>query len=351
VVRNEDKLIAAALRLYPNWWRERYLDEVEVVTEDLAAAGRSRWALILNLVIGALRARLRADGMPMAYDLWARRTSTVVALATLPGIVTLALFAASRRQFSQPSPPLPNSTATLAAVKSYEAAERAWSHSQFTSGVGNLALTLSILLLFVMMFWVYSALRIGVLERRHANRKPLRMLARAPRYLIVLTIGLWVAAALPPVHTTSFRSNLRVGNTFHAWGPLNGHPLLATVLDDAGLAALLLCVVSIVLFLVETARHGNITLQGLALGVSNTHIIAVLLWLLTASAATMSALYGTQIVSDAYLVAYPTARSLALLASLLGMLAVTATIGTASARRSLRNCRVAFQLTCSFGDH
>jgi len=342
VVGNEDKLIAAAFRLYPKWWRARYLDEVQVVTEDLAAAGRPRWALTLNLIIGALRARLRADGMPMVYDLWARRTSTVIALATVPGIGTLVLLATSLHQFSKPLPPLPSSTASVAAVNSHEAAERAWSHAASASGVGNLALTLSILLLFVITFWVYSALRRGVLERGHANRKPLRMLARAPRYLIVLTIGLVFAAALPPVHPTAFRGNLRVGSgAFRAGGPLNGHPLLETVLNDAALVALLLCVASIILFVVETARHGNITLQGLTLGVSMTRVIAVLLWLLTASAATMSALYETRIVSDIYLVTFPTGRSLALLASLLSALAVAATIGAALARRS---CEVAEEI-------
>jgi hypothetical protein len=308
VVGTEDRLITAAFRLYPNWWRERYLKEVQVVIDDLAAAGRSRWAITLNLVIGALRARLRAEGMPRTYDLWARRTSTVVALATLPGLVPFMWLLYGPRQ-----PASPHSPATV---------------NRWSIWVA-LALLIAAFLLIAIIFWVYTALRRGVLERAPENRKRLRMLARLPRYLVLSALCMIVAWFYArPSHV--------IYRTGRATVPLNGNPLLATVLVHASGAALLIGAAAFVLLLIEIARHGHISLQSLASAVSITHITVVLLWLMTASAATFGALSGSGIVKGAYLMAFPSGRSLVLLTSFLGVLAVAATIGAASAGRSLR---------------
>jgi hypothetical protein len=306
VVGNEDKLIATAFRLYPSWWRARYLDEVQVVTEDLAAAGRSRWALTLNLIRGALRARLRAEGMPMAYDLWARRTSTVVALATVPCLIPfLWLFYRPHQSPSSHSP----------------ASFNGWSNWV------ALTLVMTVLLLVAIIFWIYTALRSGVLERAPENRKRLRMLARAPRYLVLSALCLIVAWFFA-------RPSVMYYRTGHAPVPLNGNPLLATVLLHAAGAALVICGASLVLLLVEIARHGHISLRGLASAVSITHITVVLLWLMTASAVTVSALYRSGIVTG--FMVFPSSRSWLHLAMLLGVLAVAATFGAVCAGRSLR---------------
>src|ERR1700730_17498643 len=61
----KDAALSIALRLYPKWWRDRYLDEAQVVTNDLVATGRSRWRIATNLAFGAMRARLSAAGMPL----------------------------------------------------------------------------------------------------------------------------------------------------------------------------------------------------------------------------------------------------------------------------------------------
>jgi hypothetical protein len=83
--------IELALRCYPSWWRERYADEVRVVSNDLTAEGRSTFMVTSNLLRGAVRARSRAQGMPKTYGLWSTRTKTSIAAATLPWLVVAPL--------------------------------------------------------------------------------------------------------------------------------------------------------------------------------------------------------------------------------------------------------------------
>lgn len=82
-------LTDAALRCYPDWWRELYAEEVAQLTGDLLADGRSELRLATNLVGGALVARISARGMPLRRELWARRARLSIAVATLPWLVAL----------------------------------------------------------------------------------------------------------------------------------------------------------------------------------------------------------------------------------------------------------------------
>jgi len=79
--------VELALRCYPRWWRDRYADEIRSVVGDLTEDGRPRWAVTLNLLRGALRARTGAVGMPPVYDLWCTRTRVALAAATLPWVL------------------------------------------------------------------------------------------------------------------------------------------------------------------------------------------------------------------------------------------------------------------------
>lgn len=83
------RLADAALRCYPAWWREIYLDEVGQLIDDLRADGGSEVRLATDLFRGALAARLWARAMPPRVDLWFARARASIAVATLPFIGTL----------------------------------------------------------------------------------------------------------------------------------------------------------------------------------------------------------------------------------------------------------------------
>ena len=79
--------------MLPSWWRERYADEVRVVSNDMTAEGRSTLMVTLNLLGGAVRARSSAQGMPKTYGLWSARAKISIAAATLPWLVVAPLAA------------------------------------------------------------------------------------------------------------------------------------------------------------------------------------------------------------------------------------------------------------------
>lgn len=81
------RLVEAALALYPPWWRERYENEVRAVSEDLMAQGRPRTKVAGNLFMGAVSTRLKASSMPASEALWAARTRSAIATATIPWLV------------------------------------------------------------------------------------------------------------------------------------------------------------------------------------------------------------------------------------------------------------------------
>lgn len=308
----ENRLINAAFGLYPRWWRERYLAEVQPITEDLVAAGRSRWALAGNLIVGALRARVQATGMPASYDLWVRRTCAVVALGTAPGLVAIFIVATIRQDPLRPSQAIPS---TPAATATY------------------FVLLLSSLLLVGVMISAYRTISRGVRERGLENKRRLRVLARAPGWLVLLSLVLVVASVL--VHPSSGLST----HGHITWR--NGHPLLATVLLDAAGVVIVLCGAAVSLLLLEVARHGTLSLRTLTSGLHVARALVALLWLMTVAAATLSALWGSGVSSFAgvYLTAFPTGASLLGMTLLLGTLASIAAFGAALAGRSVRVVR------------
>ena len=102
------RLVAASLRSYPSWWRERYGDEMTQVVEDLARDGRSSARLSTDLLVGSARARFAAAGAPSTAGFWQRRTQNALLVATLPWFAVLPLFsvyAATEGQYSQSGGP------------------------------------------------------------------------------------------------------------------------------------------------------------------------------------------------------------------------------------------------------
>ena len=89
--------VSTAFKLYPPWWRDRYLEEAQTVADDLIEAGGSRWRIAANLSGGALRARLTARGMPMEERPWASRTRASIVLATAPTLAVVPLMLTIRQ--------------------------------------------------------------------------------------------------------------------------------------------------------------------------------------------------------------------------------------------------------------
>lgn len=88
------RLVDAALRCYPAWWRRLYGVEVGQLTDDLLSDGRGELRLATNLFGGALAARLWARAMPPRAELWLARTRASIAVATLPflGVLPFVFF-------------------------------------------------------------------------------------------------------------------------------------------------------------------------------------------------------------------------------------------------------------------
>ena len=82
-------LIDVAMGCYPQWWTERYGEEMRAVIDDLQGEGRSQRSIATGLVRDALRTRLRARGMPRTYGMLANRTRTSVAIGTIPWLAVV----------------------------------------------------------------------------------------------------------------------------------------------------------------------------------------------------------------------------------------------------------------------
>jgi len=100
-----DRLIRAAIALYPRDWRRRYGGELEQLVADAFAAGSSgrfgkAW-LIIEVAASGVRERLRDRGV-------GRKHRIAGALATT-AVATVAVFAVmgSRQITAKPSPPSP----------------------------------------------------------------------------------------------------------------------------------------------------------------------------------------------------------------------------------------------------
>ena len=87
-------LARCALGAYPGWWRERYGQDQERFLEELAGDDRPLRRAVMDLAVGAVRARLRPAGMPQTVGAWRDRARASIAWATVPAIVGLLLVSA-----------------------------------------------------------------------------------------------------------------------------------------------------------------------------------------------------------------------------------------------------------------
>ena len=219
-----------AIGCYPNWWRERYAEEMRAIAADLTADGRSPARVTLNLLRGAVRARSRAQGMPKLYELWSSRTRISIAAATLPWMLvapfllmamgTQSLHSATGSVFYSgfnfgmthlqiagalptPAPPLTTAGAVV----------------PFASLAVGLLFLVTLAVLTCGWFALTGAIRCSEIP----HRRRVRLLAWAPGFAILADAALIVAQIV--VRPNEYRST--------GGGPMvaiGGHPLAAHVI-------------------------------------------------------------------------------------------------------------------------
>jgi hypothetical protein len=280
------KAIELALRCYPAWWQERYADEVRLVSQDLAAEGRSTARVTLNLLLGALRARSGAQGMAKSYGQWTARTRVSIATATLPWLLVV-----------------PFLMATVGSVNFHSSAGPIFwsgfsvfpSRLQLINGAqprpappltpaGHLVLysTLAITTLFFVTFVVlisgWSGLTRAIRQSDTPNRRRLRLLAWTPVFALLADVALLFADAIA-------RPSGYSGHQGH-YASFGGNPtalhLLNVVLPTVAIVGWLVSVACVAM----ATRQANIAPSELRFGKSVAVVVASLFALLGAAYAT-----------------------------------------------------------------
>jgi hypothetical protein len=278
--------IELALRCYPSWWRERYADEVRVVSQDLTAEGRSTVRVTLNLLGGAFRARSRARGMPKTYGLWSLRTRTSIAAATLPWLLVAPLFGASVGNMSFHSSEGPVAASTISAIPTRL---QIISHAGLTPapplapagrfvGYSYLALSLLCLVGFAVLISGWSCLSSAIKRSTVAHGRRLRLLARAP--VLALLVDLVLVIGKDIAQPNSFAG-------YRGHGVAGGDPTIFHILNYA------LPTVAIVGWLISVAcvgvaaRRAEVAPTDLRFGKSVAVVVAWLFALYVAAYATL----------------------------------------------------------------
>jgi hypothetical protein len=289
--------IELALRCYPSWWRERYADEVRVVSNDLTVEGRSSAMVTANLLGGAIRARSGARGMPRNYALWSARTRVSIATATLPWllVVPLVLFAMGNETLHSANGPVtwsgPSSVPTHLLIANPHGPPAS---APPLAPVAQLVLFagLAVVVLFLVTFLVlisgWSGFTSAIRRSPLPHRRRLMLLAWAPAFSLLADVAL--AIAQNAVRYPSYRM---VGGYF-AKGhfvpprmvPYGGHPAVLHLLDvllpvvaDVGWLVSMACVAL-------AARQAEVALSDLRFGKSVAVTVAWLFALLGVAYAT-----------------------------------------------------------------
>ncbi len=285
---NTGKAIELALRCYPSWWRERYADEVRVVSRDLTAEGRSTLRVTLNLLGGAFQARSRAQGMPKTYGLWSVRTRTSIAAATLPWLLVAPFLGASVGNMSFHSSEGPVAASTISAIptqllimKHLTPAPPLAPAGRFV-GYSYLALTVLSLVTFVVLISGWASLTSAIKRSTIAHRRRLRLLAWAPVFALLVDLVLVI-------------TQVTVRPTITGRGAAGGNPAISHLLNYA------LPTVAIVGWLISVAcvgvaaRRAEVAPTDLSFGKS----VAVVVALLSALYVAAYAMWGIGLIVQA----------------------------------------------------
>jgi len=188
-----------ALRCYPAWWRERYADEVRLVSNDLTAEGRSTATVTVNLLGGAVRARTRAPGMPKSYGLWSTRTRVSIAAATLPWMVVapVVLIAMGNQTLRSHAGPVTSSGISFLPTDLQVVTKHLpWVPAPPLAPAARLVLyaAAAVMLLFLVTFVVlisgWSGLTSAIRHSSSPDRRRLRLLAWVPVLSLLTDIAL-----------------------------------------------------------------------------------------------------------------------------------------------------------------
>lgn len=274
-------VIDLALRCYPAWWRDRYSEEVRLVSRDLTLEGRSPLKVGFDLLIGAVRARSSADGMPRSYGLWSSRAKASIATATLPWLLVapFLLFAIGNPSFHSSAgrifwsgyPWMPTHLLVTNHALVTEAVPLTPSgHLVLYS---SLAITLLILLTFLVLSSGWSGLTGAIRGSVSPHRRRLLLLAWTPVFALLADVGLVVAegAVRPNVFTS------------HGGGPevaSGGNPtalhILTYVLPTVAIGGWLISLACVA----WVSRRADIEMADLRFGKSVAVIVSVLFALL-----------------------------------------------------------------------
>jgi len=280
--------VEAALRCYPAWWRSRYAEEVRSVATDLGAEGRSASRLAFDLVRGAIRVRVRAQGMPAVYRLWTTRTRLSIAVATLPWMLVapVVLMAMGTQSLSSRVGRIFPPQLSLIGPNDLQVMGRhaPMAAPPLTSAgwvvVDGSRAVLALFLVTLMVLTVgWSRLTSGIQRSSSPHRRKVALLAWAPGFALLADIGLVVALILVrPSRYHSTNGGLMV--------PLNGNPAAAHALGVAlGIVAIVGWLLSIVCVGVAT-KQAEVAPADLRFGRTVSVIVAALLAALLVAYAT-----------------------------------------------------------------
>lgn len=283
---NARSAIDLALRCYPSWWRERYADEVRVVSQDLTAEGRSTVRVTLDLVGGAFHARSHAQGMPKSYGLWSVRTRTSVAAATLPWLLVVPFVLAAIGNVSFRSSEGPISWSGFSVMPSHL---QIINHAVATPApplapVGrlvlysSLALTVLFFLTFIVLISGWSGLTGAIKRSTVAHRRRLRLLAWVPVFALLVDLVLVITQAkMRPNSFASYQNHVVASG---------GDPTILHILNYA------VPTVAIVGWLISiacvgvAARQADVAPTDLRFGTSVAVVVSLLFALFVAAYAT-----------------------------------------------------------------
>ena len=264
------RLLDVVLRLYPSWWRAQYGEEVRTVSRDLLADGRSAWRVVLNLVIGAVRARVSGAGAPRHYALWAGRTRTSLVVATLPLMLVAPVIVSFRQGQQDEFPPARPGTLPFGPLNISSAGHAVY----YSFAVMAIALVVGISTL----VWGYANLA-GAVRREGRNGRRLRRMVRLPAVAAALAVVLCVSGFV--VAPRDFLIHHGVAQ------PLNGHYALSRGLYGGAAAFLSVGFLAGIIMLFMVSRQGHLSLADLAAGKWFGVTTSGVLWVM-ASAAVVS---------------------------------------------------------------
>lgn len=331
-----------ALRCYPDWWRERYAEEVGQLTDDLLGDGGSALRLAANLTGGALAARLSARGMPLRRDLWARRARLSIAAATLPWLAVLP--------FVLVGTDVPTRNLTFAGRAGASLATSASTHVLMVSYE---LVRIGILSSLVAGIAGWFAMRRGI--QGHSTTTPrARVAVMVPFVVFCLLAGLawWRQTELPSVVTHYIPRGARPPGRAHI---VEGSASVAHALVTAEWVVLFVGVAVSVVALASVAKRCEVWLPAITSGRAVSSVLAVLVSLMALCAiagAVASCFHGVTLGAVAF-VTVPTgplphgARIIgmklgvvdprwSLLAASLGAAAVVSLAGWRSSRQAAR---------------